>query len=199
MRSELPAKQLSERREGYVREHRLPHEVASIVTMSHAHADYFESVAAAADGDYLAAANWFSTEVLRRLNADGIDLAAPSDVPLDPARLGTLIRLIRKGTISGKAAKEVFEEIFEGDADPEEVVRARGLEQISDEGAIREAIEKVISASPDQLARYRSGKTTLLGYFVGQVMKATGGRANPGLVNRLLSERLAGSGEPDGE
>ncbi|MFQ5877427.1 MAG: Asp-tRNA(Asn)/Glu-tRNA(Gln) amidotransferase subunit GatB [Acidobacteriota bacterium] len=190
VRAELPPKLLAQRRREYRRAYGLPEQLASTVTMSHAHADYFAAAARAAGGDGKAAANWFSTEVLRRLNERKIELSGPQDVPLDPARLGRLILLVSGGTISGKAAKEVLEEIFDSGRDPEDVVRERGLVQISDEAPIREAIEKVIAASPDQLAKYRAGKSALLGYFVGQVMKATGGRANPGLVNRLLKDRL---------
>src|SRR5262249_8478616 len=114
----------------------------------------------------------------------------PARIPLAPERLGALVRLVKDGTISGKIAKEVFEEIFESDRDPEALVRERGLSQTSDEEAITRAIEKVIALNPDQPAKHRAAKTALLGNFVGQVLKATGGTANPALVNRLLKGRL---------
>ncbi|HEU4402217.1 MAG TPA: Asp-tRNA(Asn)/Glu-tRNA(Gln) amidotransferase subunit GatB, partial [Candidatus Polarisedimenticolia bacterium] len=188
VRRDLPGEPLAARRERYTRDHGLIPQVAATLTASHALADYFEATAKAA-GDPRAAANWISSEVLRKLNEEKIDPGAVGQ-KLDAGRLGGLIRLVNDGTISGKIAKEVFEEIFGSGKDPAEVVRARGLAQVSDEGAIREAIERIVAANPDQHAKYRAGKTALLGYFVGQVLRATGGRANPEMVNRLLKDRL---------
>jgi aspartyl-tRNA(Asn)/glutamyl-tRNA(Gln) amidotransferase subunit B len=179
---ELPAA----RRRRFVKDYGLPDQDALLLTSDRALADYFEA-AARASGNAKAASNWVMTEILRKVKERKIDVAA---VPLDPGRLAALIRLVDGGTISGKIAKEVFEAIYETGADPAGVVQERGLAQVSDEGAIREAIESVITANPDQHAKYRGGKTALFGYFVGQVLKATGGKANPGLVNRLLKERL---------
>ncbi len=186
VRRDLPAKLLSQRREEFAARYGLPFQVVANVTASHALADYFEATATAS-GDPKAAGNWISTEILRKLKEGTGDARS---VPLRPERLGRLIRLINDGTISGKIAKEVFEAIYDGDRDPEDVVRERRLSQVTDEGPIREAIDTVIAANPDQLAKYRAGKTALLGYFVGHVLKATGGKANPELVNRLLRERL---------
>jgi aspartyl-tRNA(Asn)/glutamyl-tRNA(Gln) amidotransferase subunit B len=149
-------------------------------------ADYFEAVATAS-GNPRAAANWVLTELLRVVNERKI---ATSAVPLEAARLGSLIRLVDDGTISGKIAKDVFEAIFDSGEDPAAYVSDKGLTQVSDEAALNEAIETAIERNPNQLAQYRAGKTALLGYFVGQVMKATGGKANPALVNRLLKKRL---------
>ena len=188
---ELPAT----RRTRLAREYRLPEQDASVLTGDRALADYFESVARAGgdpEGDGKAAANWILGEALRKLNEEKAGMIALPD-RLPPGSLSGLIGLVRKGTISGKAAKDVFEAIYGTGADPADIVRERGLEQISDEGPIVAAIETVIAASPNQLAQYRAGKTTLLGYFVGQVLKATKGRANPQLVNRLLKDRLDGS------
>ncbi|HXH28089.1 MAG TPA: Asp-tRNA(Asn)/Glu-tRNA(Gln) amidotransferase subunit GatB [Candidatus Polarisedimenticolia bacterium] len=182
---ELPA----ERRRRFARDYGLPEQDAQLLTGDRALADYFEEVARAS-GDAKAASNWIGTELLRKLNETRTGIA---EAPLPPARLGALIRLVRDGTISGKIAKEVFEAIYDGGLDPAEVVRQRGLTQMTDEEPIRRAVEQVIAAHPEQLARYRAGKTALLGFFVGQVLKATGGRANPALVNRLLKERLDGS------
>jgi aspartyl-tRNA(Asn)/glutamyl-tRNA(Gln) amidotransferase subunit B len=179
---ELPAA----RRERFVREHGLPERDAQVLTGSRALADYFEATARAA-GNPKAAANWVMTEVLRKVKEQKIEM---EQVPLDPGRLGALIRLVDDRTISGKIAKEVFEAIYDSGADPAAVVRQKGLAQVTDEGAIRQAIESVVASNPDQAARYRAGKTALLGFFVGQVLKATGGKANPELVNRLLKERL---------
>lgn len=179
---ELPAA----RRARFAAEFRLKEkEIATLTSDGHL-ADYFEAVAAAS-GNPQAAANWVLTEVLRKTNELKIEIAA---VPLQAARLGSLIRLVDDGTISGKIAKEVFEAVFETDADPAAYVKDKGLTQVSDESALNEAIEAAIERNPNQLAQYRAGKTALLGYFVGQVMKATGGVANPTLVNRLLKKRL---------
>ncbi len=149
-------------------------------------ADYFEAVAAAS-GNPRAAANWVLTEVLRKVNEQKLTVSA---VPLQAPRLGALIRLVDDGTISGRTAKDVFEAVFDSGGDPAAYVREKGLTQVSDEGALSEAIEGAIERNPKQLAQYRAGKTALLGFFVGQVMKATGGVANPALVNRLLKKRL---------
>ena len=182
---ELPAA----RRRRFVKEWGLKDQSAQVLTSSRPLADYFEATATAA-GDGQAAANWIETEILRKIKEDKIEIKEPEDVPLAPGRLGQMIVMIRDGTISGKIAKDVFEMIYATGKDPAEVVRERGLAQVTDEGPIRAAIGKVIAENPDQLAKYRAGKTALLGFFVGQVLKATGGKANPALVNRLLKERL---------
>ncbi len=187
---ELPAA----RRARLVKEYRLPDQDAGVLTASRALADYFEDAARAGGdpaGDGKPAANWILTEALRKLNEEK---GAVEDLPvrLPPGRLGALIRLVREGAISGKAAKEVFEAIYGTGADPDAVVRRRGLTQISDEDFIQRAIDGVIADNPEQVAAYRGGKTAVLGYFVGRVLKATGGRANPALVNRLLKKRLEG-------
>ncbi len=187
LRRQLPARFLWQRREEYAAKYGLIPQVAATLTTSHALADYFDATVAAAGGDGQAAANWITTELLRKINEAKIGIA---DVPLEPERLGKLIVLVQQGTISGKIAKDLFEEIYARHADPEEIVRRTGLAQVSDEGAIRAAIEEVIAKNPNQVASYRGGKTALLGYFVGQVLKTTGGKANPALVNRLLKERL---------
>ena len=179
---ELPAA----RRARFVREYGLPEQDAHLLAGSRPLADYFEAAAGAA-GNPKAAANWVMTEVLRKLKEGKIDIER---VPLDPRRLGALIRLVDDRTISGKIAKEVFEAIYDSGADPAAVVRQKGLAQVTDEGAIRQAVDAVIAANPDQAGKYRAGKVALLGFFVGQVLKATGGKANPELVNRLLKERL---------
>ena len=160
-------------------------EIETLIADRHL-ADYFEAVAAASNNPK-SAANWVLTEVLRKVNEQKIAVSA---VPLQAPRLGALIRLVDDGTISGKIAKEVFEAVFDSGGDPAAHVREKGLTQVSDEGALSQAIEGAIERNPKQLAQYRAGKTALLGYFVGQVMKATGGVANPALVNRLLKKRL---------
>jgi aspartyl-tRNA(Asn)/glutamyl-tRNA(Gln) amidotransferase subunit B len=179
---ELPAA----RRARFARDCGLKEKDIEVLVADRALADYFESAAATA-GNPRAAANWVLTELLRKVNERKTDV---SSVPLRAERLGALIRLVDGGTISGKIAKEVFESIFDTDRDPAEYVKEKGLTQVTDEAALSGAIETAIARNPDQLAQYRAGKTALLGYFVGQVMKATGGKANPALVNRLLKKRL---------
>jgi aspartyl-tRNA(Asn)/glutamyl-tRNA(Gln) amidotransferase subunit B len=179
---ELPAA----RRARFEREHGLKPQDSQVLTSERGLADYYEAVAAAS-GNARGAANWVLTEVLRKVrdSEGGIE-----GVPLTPERLASLIRLVDGRTISGKIAKDLFEEIYAGGGDPAELVRQRGLTQVTDEGPILSAIDAVLAASADKVAAYRAGKTGLLGFFVGQVIKATGGKADPSLVNRLLKERL---------
>ena len=149
-------------------------------------AAYFER-AAARSGNPRAAANWVGSELIGRLNAakSGIDRS-----PVAPEALGDLVKLIDAGTISGKIAKTIFEEMFETGGEPGTIVRERGLVQITDEGAVAAVVEKVIAESPSQVAQYRAGKSAAIGWFVGQVMKASQGKANPALVNKILKEKL---------
>jgi aspartyl-tRNA(Asn)/glutamyl-tRNA(Gln) amidotransferase subunit B len=181
---ELPA----ERRRRFVREHGLPDYDAGVLTQTRELADYFES-AARASGNAKAASNWVMTEVLRKLKEDDRPLGG---CPVGPDALAGMIRLIDSGTISGKTAKDVFEKMWRSRQSAEEIVGREGLTQVSDEAAIRKAIAEVIAGSPGQLAAYRGGKTSTLGWFVGQVMRKTAGRANPRLVNDLLREALNG-------
>ena len=106
--------------------------------------------------------------------------------------LGKLVDLIADNTISGRIAKDVFDEMFESGKDPAAIVEAKGLKQITDTGAIEAAIDKIIAANPSQVANYKAGQTKVAGWFVGQVMKATGGKANPQIVNQLLAKKLGG-------
>ena len=182
---ELP----SARRRRFVETWGLKDQSAQVLTASRPLADYFEATATAA-GDGQAAANWIETEVLRKIKEGRVEVRGPKDIPLDPERLAKIVVMVKDGTISGKIAKEVFEAVYDSGKDPADIVREQGLSQVTDEGAIREAIEKVVARSLSQHAQYKAGKTALLGFFVGQVLKATGGKANPALVNRLLKERL---------
>jgi aspartyl-tRNA(Asn)/glutamyl-tRNA(Gln) amidotransferase subunit B len=113
------------------------------------------------------------------------------DSPVTPEALGEMINLIENGTISGKIAKEVFEEVWKTGKPPKEVIEEKGLVQITDAGALETAIEEVLKSSPAQLEQYKQGKEKLFGYFVGQVMKATKGKANPKLVNEILRKKLS--------
>ncbi|MHB8080085.1 MAG: Asp-tRNA(Asn)/Glu-tRNA(Gln) amidotransferase subunit GatB [Candidatus Krumholzibacteriia bacterium] len=150
-------------------------------------ADYFEATAAAL-GDGRAAANWILAEALRYVNEAGGDIAA---FPVAPAGLAALLALVRDGTLSGRIAKEVFAEMVATGAAAAAIVAARGLRQESDAAPLAAAAAAVLDAHPRQVADYLAGRTKLFGFFVGELMRATGGRANPELANRLLAEALA--------
>ena len=142
----------------------------------------------ASDGrDRKITANWMSVELFGALNKAGIELAQS---PVKPKQLGGLVDLISDGSISGKIAKEVFSEMFETGKDAKVIVEERGLKQVSDESAIISMIDEVLAANLDKVDEYRGGKEKLFGFFVGQVMKASKGQANPGMVNQLLKQKL---------
>ncbi|MCC6931790.1 MAG: Asp-tRNA(Asn)/Glu-tRNA(Gln) amidotransferase subunit GatB [Deltaproteobacteria bacterium] len=132
-------------------------------------------------------ANWITTELFGRLNKEGTNL---TECPVSPENLAQLVKLIDDGTISGKIAKTVFDEMFETGGSPAHIVETKGLRQVSDSGLIREAINAVITANPEQVQSYKSGKTKVFGFFVGQVMKDTQGKVNPTLLNELLKKTL---------
>ncbi|WP_405240088.1 Asp-tRNA(Asn)/Glu-tRNA(Gln) amidotransferase subunit GatB [Lentisalinibacter orientalis] len=150
-------------------------------------ADYFEAVAAAGGSDGQAVANWVLGELSAALNRDGLDITASR---IEPAGLAQLLDRIADGTLSGKLAKQVFEAMWAGEGDADAVIEAKGLKQITDSGEIQRIVEDVLAANPEQVEQYRGGKTQVIGFFVGQVMKATKGKANPGEVNRLLKAAL---------
>jgi aspartyl-tRNA(Asn)/glutamyl-tRNA(Gln) amidotransferase subunit B len=162
---------------------------AGVLTASRELGDYFEAVVREIPQDPKLAANWVMGELAAALNRDGIDIGASK---LSAGRIAGLLKRIADGTISGKIAKEVFEAMWAGNEDADSVIAEKGLKQISDPAAIEQAIDAVMAKSPGQLADYRAGKDKLFGYFVGQVMKATGGKANPGQLNELLKKKLAG-------
>jgi aspartyl-tRNA(Asn)/glutamyl-tRNA(Gln) amidotransferase subunit B len=162
---------------------------AGVLTASRELGDYFEAVVKQIPQDPKLAANWVMGELAAALNRDGIDIGASK---LTPTRVAGLLQRIADGTISGKIAKEVFEAMWASGTDADSVIAEKGLKQISDPAAIEKAIDEVMARSPGQLADYRAGKDKLFGYFVGQVMKATGGKANPGQLNELLKKKLAG-------
>ncbi|TGE02593.1 Asp-tRNA(Asn)/Glu-tRNA(Gln) amidotransferase subunit GatB [Methylobacterium nonmethylotrophicum] len=157
---------------------------ATVLVAERASADYFEAVAQGRDGKI--AANWVINELFGRLNkeAKGIE-----DSPVSAAQLGAIVDLIGDGTISGKIAKDVFEIVWSEGGDPRQIVESRGLRQVTDTGAIEAAIDQIIAANPDKVEQAKA-KPTLLGWFVGQTMKATGGKANPAAVNALLKAKL---------
>ncbi|MDQ2695528.1 MAG: Asp-tRNA(Asn)/Glu-tRNA(Gln) amidotransferase subunit GatB [Pseudomonadota bacterium] len=159
---------------------------AGVLTASRELADYYEQSATASQAFKLTA-NWVMGELAGALNRDGRDITQ-SAVSAD--QLAGLIRRIQDQTISGKIAKEVFEAMWAGEGDADAVIDRRGLRQITDSGALESVIDRIIAANPQQLAQYRAGRDKLMGFFVGQVMKATQGKANPQQVNALLQKKL---------
>jgi aspartyl-tRNA(Asn)/glutamyl-tRNA(Gln) amidotransferase subunit B len=157
---------------------------ADVLVAERASADYFEAVAKGRDGK--AAANWVINELFGRLNRDGRVIEA---TPVSAQQLGGIIDLIGEGVISGKIAKDLFEIVFTEGGDPRKIVDARGMKQVTDTGAIEAAVDAIIAANPDKVEQAKA-KPTLLGWFVGQVMKTTGGKANPQAVNELLKKKL---------
>jgi aspartyl-tRNA(Asn)/glutamyl-tRNA(Gln) amidotransferase subunit B len=150
-------------------------------------ADYFETLASEA-GDVKLAANWVLGELSASLNRDSIAITSS---PIGPVLLGQLLSRINEAVISGNAAKTVFEALWQGESDVDAVIRDRGLEQMSDSGALEAIVTGIVEANPSQAADYRAGKDKLLGFFVGQVMKATQGKANPKEVNELVRKALS--------
>jgi len=173
------------RRKRFVDELGLSDYDAELLTAERARADYFE---AASEGrDAKQAANWVAGELLGRLNKEGLEIEA---APIPAAGLGELIDLVSDGTLSGRMGREVFEAMWETGRPASAIVEERGLKQISDTGALESLVEELLTGEPDKVEEYRAGRTKLLGFFVGQVMKATGGKANPKVVNELLRARL---------
>jgi len=176
------------RRQRFAEQYGLSFSDASQLVADRALADYFEETAAAS-GNARAAANWIRSEVLRELDPEEVSAAGA----LVPAKeLGALIRLVDDGKISGKQAKDVLVEMFTSGKAAEEIVAERGLVQVSDTGEIDSLIDEVIAANPEQVTNYRAGKEALLGFFVGQVIKASKGKANPKIVNERLRAKLQG-------
>ncbi len=172
----------------FQREHGLSEYDAEVLCASREIAQYYEAVLEAGDGiDPKLATNWVMGELAGALNRDALEITQ-SRVPADA--LAGMLRRIEDSTISGKLAKQVFEAMWEGAGDADAVIEAQGLKQITDSGALEALVDEVIAASPNQLAQFRDGKDKLFGYFVGQVMKASRGKANPGQVNDLLKKKL---------
>ena len=161
---------------------------AAVLTGSRALADYFEATAKTC-GQGKLAANWVMGDLSAALNRHEIDIAHS---PVSSAQLALLIQRISDGTLSGKLAKEVFEALWQGEAEVDAIIDARGLKQVSDNGAIEAIVDAILAANPNQLAEYRSGKEKMFGFFVGQAMKAMQGKANPQQLNDILKRKLAG-------
>lgn len=186
LRAELPELPRA-RRERFVAELGLSIYDAGVLATERALADYFERVAEVS-GDAKLAANWVMVELGGVLNRDGRSI---TDAPIPPEALGTLIARIRDETISSKIAKTVLEHMIEEGGEPDAIIEARGLKQMSDAGELEALVDAVIAENPAQVEQFRAGKGKVLGFFVGQIMKRTGGRANPQQVNELLRARLA--------
>jgi aspartyl-tRNA(Asn)/glutamyl-tRNA(Gln) amidotransferase subunit B len=167
----------------------LPVYDAGVLSASRELADYYEAVVRTAPQDPKLAANWVMGELAAALNKENLEVSASR---MTAARLAGLLARISDQTISGKLAKEVFEAMWSSDADADAVIAERGLRQITDSAAIERVIDEVMQKNPGQLAEYRAGKDKLFGFFVGQVMKATGGKANPAQLNELLRRKLTG-------
>jgi len=171
----------------FVDEYGLKGDDAEILTGSRALADYFEAVVAATDATAQIAANWVIGELAGALNRDGKDIGNSN---ISAADLAGLVSRIHDNTISGKIAKQVFEAMWEGEGSADEIIEAKGLQQITDSSAIEAVVDKVIADNPGQVAEYQAGKDKLIGFFVGKVMQETRGQANPGQVNQILKDKL---------
>ncbi|MCV0368570.1 Asp-tRNA(Asn)/Glu-tRNA(Gln) amidotransferase subunit GatB [Filomicrobium sp.] len=182
---ELP----DEKRARFIKEYGLSAYDAGVLVAERSSADYFEAVIAALDDparDGKLAANWVINELFGRLNKEG---TAIEDSPISAAQLAGIAKLIGSQAISGKIAKDLFEIVWSEGGDPAEIVEARGMKQVTDTSAIEKAVDEVIAANPDQVEKVKA-KPTMIGWFVGQVMKASGGKANPQAVNEILKKRL---------
>jgi aspartyl-tRNA(Asn)/glutamyl-tRNA(Gln) amidotransferase subunit B len=179
---ELPAR----KRARFVEDYGLREYDADMLTQSRAASDYFEA-AAKASGDAKMAANWVMGDLMAALKAENKEIA---DSPVSAENLGSLVKLIASGELSGKLAKEIFPKMFATGGAPAVIIEREGLKQISDTGALETIIADVIAANPKQVEQYRGGKTTVINFLVGQAMKATRGQANVAVVTDLLKQKL---------
>src|SRR5216684_4520858 len=179
------------RRQRFVKEYALSEYDAGVLTATRALADFFEE-AARLSSQAKTTANWIMGDLLRFYKDSNIDPKDLLSSPVTPKMLAGMISLVEKGTISGKIAKTVMEEMYSSGKDPQQIIEEKGLVQISNTTEIEKIVNQIIDENPKPAEQYRLGKTGNLGFFVGQVMKATGGRANPQTVNEILKKRLAG-------
>ncbi|NOZ11911.1 MAG: Asp-tRNA(Asn)/Glu-tRNA(Gln) amidotransferase subunit GatB [Gammaproteobacteria bacterium] len=179
---ELPAA----KRQRFMDHYSLSDYDAGVLTTSRELADYYETVATHAN-DAKLAANWVNGELAAYLNKEGLEI---DQAPITAKQLGGLVKRIADNTISGKIAKDIFEAMWAGEGDADSIIDSKGLKQISDSGALEKIVDEVISANPGQVEQYKNGETKLIGYFVGQIMKATQGKANPKQVNEILKKKL---------
>jgi aspartyl-tRNA(Asn)/glutamyl-tRNA(Gln) amidotransferase subunit B len=174
------------RRRRFIESYGLREYDAGVLTATRAISEYFEKTAAAA-GDPRAAANWVMGDLAGLLKQEGKEI---TESPVSAENLGQLVALIGQGKINGKLAKEILPKMFSTGETANTIIEREGLAQISDEGALGKIIDEVIAANPKQVEQYRGGKTAVIGFLVGQVMKASRGQADPAAVNRMLKERL---------
>lgn len=172
--------------ERYKKEYDIPEYDISIITASKHMADLFEETVAICHNPKKVS-NWLMGETMRLLKEREME---PEDITFTPENLAKLIELVEKGTVNSSVAKEIFEKIFEENIDVEKFVEDNGLGTVNDEGALRETIEKVIAENPQSVADYQAGKKKAIGFLVGQTMKAMQGKADPGMVNKILQELL---------
>ncbi|RKZ08047.1 Asp-tRNA(Asn)/Glu-tRNA(Gln) amidotransferase GatCAB subunit B, partial [bacterium] len=177
-----------ERERRFRKEYNLSSYDASVLCSEKKIADYYEELASIA-GDPKLSANWMMREVMEELKEQSVSIEQFS---LQPERLAGLIRLVKENVVSGSAARDVFKEMVKSNESAEEVVRRLGLEQISGEGELEKMIDEVIAENPREVERYREGKIQLLGFFVGQVMKKSRGKANPKLTGEIIKRKLSG-------
>ena len=170
----------------YVEEYKLPEYDSKILTSSKYLSDLFEKATKICNNPK-SVSNWIMTEVTRILNEEEKE---PSQIPFTAEQLGKLILLIDKGTVSSKIAKKVLEELFKNPQDPENIIKEKGLTQISDEGAIKEVVQKILEANPQSIADFKAGKNKALAFLVGQAMKETKGKANPQMLNKMFLDEL---------
>ncbi|MCK5359351.1 MAG: Asp-tRNA(Asn)/Glu-tRNA(Gln) amidotransferase GatCAB subunit B, partial [Gammaproteobacteria bacterium] len=186
IRAELP--ELPDARcKRFIDEYSLSDYDAETLTASRELADYYEAAVKALPTQPKLIANWVNGELAAGLNRDNLNI---TDSPVSADKLGQLVARIDDNTISGKIAKEVFEAIWNGEGSADEIIEKRGLKQISDDSAIEPIIDEILANNSGQVEQYKGGNTKLLGFFVGQVMKATQGKANPKQVNELLRKKL---------
>ncbi|MCP4044299.1 MAG: Asp-tRNA(Asn)/Glu-tRNA(Gln) amidotransferase GatCAB subunit B, partial [Gammaproteobacteria bacterium] len=162
---------------------------ASILTINRETADYYEDLVRSVGGEPRLCANWTMMDLSGALNRENL---AITESPVSPELLGGMLKRIADKTISGKIGKQIFDAMWNGEGDADTIIEAKGLKQVTDSGAIERLVDGVITANPNQLEQYRAGKEKLLGFFVGQVMKASRGKANPQQVNELLRNKLKG-------
>ncbi len=179
---ELPAA----KRGRFVKEHGIPGRDAAVLTSDKALADYFERTVSEG-ADPKKAANWIMAELLREMKEDGRPI---SDCPIQPRDLAAMIKMIDSGHITGKIGKKVFAEMYASGKDPARIVEEKGLKPMSDSGEIEDLCQRVIAANPKEVEKYKAGNTKLMGFFVGQVMKETRGKADPKVVNEILNKKL---------
>lgn len=180
------------RRDRFVAEYSLPRYDADVLTSEKGYADYFEEalnhLENKSKGPTKSVGNWVMTEVLRIVGERKIDV---KDFTIPPSHLAQLVNLIQDGTISGKIAKDVWEEMLQSNNDPKSIVDTKGLVQLSDESAIGKIVDKILANNKPQVEKYRGGNEKVLGFFVGEVMKESKGKANPGIVNEILKKKLS--------